>query len=175
MNWDAIAAISEAAGAVTILISLIYVGVQIRQSTKQFSRSIEASQLAAFERNIESGNRVRELLLLHPELADLMLRGFDSQDNLQKLEKFRFGMLIRNIFSSMQGGYIRHLALDHDPEGFEGGTRILDDLLANPGVREWLEANEPDWRSEFRALVDARLEAATIRNVDADPGVEPSS
>jgi hypothetical protein len=175
LNWEAIAAISEAAGALAILVSLIYVGVQIRQSTQQFSRSIEARQLAAFERNIESGNRVRELLLLHPELADLMLRGFDSQDNLQDLEKFRFSLLIRNIFSSMQGGYIRHLALDHDPEAFVGGTRILDELLANPGVREWLESYEPDWRSEFRALVDARLEATMIQETDADPGVEPNS
>ena len=36
---------------------------------------------------------------------------------------------------------------------------MLDEILLNRGVREWLEVNEPDWRSEFRELVDLRLEA----------------
>jgi hypothetical protein len=53
-------------------------------------------------------------------------------------------MLIRNIFSSMQGAYVRHLLVDHDPQEFEGSQRLLDDLLKNHGVQEWLEANEPD-------------------------------
>lgn len=68
MNWEAVGAISEAIGVVAILISLAYLAVQIRQSTREFSRGIEAKQLAAFESNIESGNRIRELLILHPEL-----------------------------------------------------------------------------------------------------------
>ena len=51
--------------------SLVYVAVQICQNTQQSSRSVEANQLAAFERNIESGNRMRELLILHPDIAQL--------------------------------------------------------------------------------------------------------
>ena len=73
--------------------------------------------------------------------------------------KFRFGMLLRNIFSAMQGAYIRQLSVEHDPQKFEGSQRMLDEILLNPGVREWLEENEPDWRPEFRKLVDLRLEA----------------
>lgn len=159
MNWEALGAISEAAGAVAILVSFIYVGIQIRQNTQQAVRNVEANQLAALERNIESGNRIRELLLLHPELSDLLLSGFKSQNNLNAMEKFRFGMLIRNIFNSMQGGYIRHLLVDHDPQEFGGTQRLLDDLLRNRGVQEWLKVNEPDWRLEFQSLVRSRLEA----------------
>lgn len=73
--------------------------------------------------------------------------------------KFRFGMLTRNIFSSMQGAYIRHLSLRHDPEAFAGSTRMLDEILQHRSVREWLEKNNPDWRSEFQELVDQRVEA----------------
>ena len=158
MNWEALGAISEAVGVIAIFVSLVYVAVQIRQNTRQVSRSIEADQLAAFERNVESGNRVRELLLLNPDLLQLLMRGSDSLSNLTKSDNFRFGLLLRNIFSSMQGSYIRHLSLERAPEDFEGSTRVLDDLLANPGVREWLKSNNPDWRSEFRQLVDSRIE-----------------
>jgi len=157
MNWEAVGAISEAIGVVAILISLIYLAVQIRQSTQEFSRGIEATQLAAFESNIESGNRVRELLLLNPDLVELMTKGYASYTTLDTAAKVRFGLLLRNIFSSMQGAYIRHLSLENDSQGFEGSTRLLDEILQNPGVREWLQGKKPDWRSEFHELVDERL------------------
>lgn len=76
MNWEAIGAIAEAVGAIAVIVSLVYVAVQIRHNTKQFSRSVQANQLAAFERSVESGNRIREILILHPELTQLLLSGF---------------------------------------------------------------------------------------------------
>jgi hypothetical protein len=163
MNWEAVAAIAEAIGVIAILVSLVYVAAQIRQGTAQFARSVEANELAAFERNIEAGNHLRELLLLHPGLSELMLKGFQSYRELNKVERFRFGLLLRNIFSGMQGGFIRQISVDHDPEQFDGGARILDELLMNPGVREWLEKNTPDWRPEFQSFVDERLDIVKKR------------
>lgn len=157
MNWEAVGAISEAVGVVAILISLVYLAVQIRQSTQEFSRGIEATQIAAFESNIESGNRLREILLLNPDLIDLMSKGYASYTTLDATAKIRFGLLLRNIFSSMQGAYIRHISLTNDTQGFEGSARLLDEILRNPGVREWLQGKRPDWRPEFHDLVDERL------------------
>tara|TARA_B110000858_G_scaffold89247_1_gene103084 strand:- start:5179 stop:5370 length:192 start_codon:yes stop_codon:yes gene_type:complete len=59
MNWDAISAIGEIIGATAVVVSLVYLAVQIRQNTRQISSSIKAAQLSAFERNIESGNQIR--------------------------------------------------------------------------------------------------------------------
>jgi hypothetical protein len=164
MNWEAVGAISEAIGVVAILISLAYLATQIRQSTREFSRGIEANQLAAFERNIDSGNRIRELLLLHPDLLALMSKGYDSYNKLLEPEKLRFGLLLRNILSSMQGAYIRHLTVERDEQEFAGSIRMLDQILQQRGVREWLETHNPDWRSEFQVLVDQRLDALKQEN-----------
>jgi len=173
LNWDALGAIAEAVGAIAVVVSLIYVAVQIRQNTKQFSRSVEASQLAAFERNVESSNRLREILILHPELAQLLLRGFKAFKELKGPEKFRFGLLLRNIFSGIQGAYIRHISVEQEPLGFEGTTRMLDEILVNEGVRDWLEENEPDWRPEFRELVDERLASMRRRESAKQRQEEP--
>lgn len=159
MNWEAVGATAEAIGVIAIFVSLVYVAAQIRQSTLQFARSIEATELAAFERNIESGNRIRELLILHPDLAELMLKGFASYVKMERQEKFRFGMLLRNIFSSMQGAYIRQLSVAHDPLDFEGSARVMDEILMYRGAREWLEVTTPDWRPAFQEFVDERLAA----------------
>ena len=173
MNWEALGAIAESVGAIAVFVSLIYVAVQIRQNTKQFSRSVEANQLAAFERNVESGNRIRELLILHPDLAQLLLSGFKDYKELKGSEKFRFGMLLRNIFSGLQGGYIRQLSMEHDPLEFEGTARMLDEILLNQGARDWLDDNEPDWRPAFRDLVDARLSAIGQREAAKQQEAKP--
>jgi len=173
MNWDAVGAIAEAVGAIAVFVSLIYVAMQIRQNTKQASRSVEANQLAAFERNVESGNRIRELMILHPDLAQLLLRGFKSYSALEKSDKFCFGLLLRNIFSGIQGGYIRQLSVGHDPRQFEGPARVLDEILFNRGTREWLDENEPDWRPEFREFVDVRLSGIRQREAAEQQTADP--
>lgn len=166
MNWDALGAIAEAVGAIAVCVSLVYVAIQIRQSAKQLARGIEASQLAALEQNVESGNRIRELLIVHPDLAQLLLSGFKDYKELKGPEKFRFGMLLRNIFAGIQAGYIRQLSLKQDPLEFEGTARMLDDVLVHRGTQEWLAENEPDWRPVFRQLLDRRLVAIRQRKAD---------
>ncbi|MDH4048127.1 MAG: hypothetical protein OEW68_17760 [Gammaproteobacteria bacterium] len=168
MNWEAVGAIAELTGVIGIFVSLIYLAVQIRQNTQQSSLNVEANQLAAFERNIDSANRIRELLVLHPELAELLSRGYKSYKGLEAIEQFRFGLLLRNIFAATQGAYIRQLALKHAPDEFAGPAHIVDEILTNRGAREWLEDNEPDWRPTFRAFVDERLEAIK-RNASGPP------
>ena len=160
MNWEAIGALAEAIGVLALFISLIYLAVQVRQNTRQITSSIEATRLAAFERNIESGNRARELMLVHPELASLFLSGCRSYGDMTSEEKFRFGLMLRNIFSAIQGGYIRQLSVEHDPTGLAGIEKVVDEILRNPGVREFLQSAEPDWRPEFKVFVESRLLAA---------------
>ena len=154
-DWGAI---GEMIGGLALLASLIYLAVQIRQNTRQISRSVEATQLEAFERSAESGNRFRELLILHPELAGLFLRGLEGTRDMDRAELFRFNMLLRNVFSEFHSAYVRHLAWTADPEAFVG-QRVLDSMLANQGVREWVRSTDADWRPEFRRFVDKRLAA----------------
>jgi len=135
----------------------MYLAVQIRQNTRQISSNIEATRLAAFEHNIESGNRIRELYILHPELSELFLKATKQYQDLSSTDRFRFSMLLRNTFSSMQGAYVRQLSLEHDPYGVEGIETVMDELLSNQGVRQVITSIKPDWRPEFRKFVDSRL------------------
>ena len=159
-DWGAI---GEMIGGIAVVVSLVYLAVQIRQNTQQMVRSAEASRLAAFERNIESANAIRELLIVHPEIASLMLRGLESYDDLESTERFRFGMLMRNTLTAYQGAYLRHVALGGDSIDFEGAGQQMDSILCTPGARAWLEQNKTDWRPEFREYVESRLAIAGQR------------
>ncbi len=86
----------------------------------------------------------------------MLLKGLADYRSLPPIDKFRCNMLFRNLFSAIQGGYIRQLTIGGDPEQFEGIKKPVDALLRNPGIHQWLEEIEPDWRPEFAKFVAAR-------------------
>ena len=155
-DWGAI---GEVVGAAAVVASLIYLAIQIRQNTRRISHSIENAKLAAFERNIESANRLREMFILNEGISDLFLRGIKRLDQLNGNDRYRFDLLLRNIFAAFQGAYLREQALGGDPLGFEGTARMIDSIISNPGVREWLSESELDWRPEFRDFIEERAAA----------------
>jgi len=150
------AALAEIIGAVAVVASLIYLAVQIRQNTHELSMSLQSMELTAFERNVESGIRIRELFILNPEILELYARGGESYTDLDDDEKLRFDMVLRNVFSALQGAYVRQQTFGNDPTNFAGSERTLDRLLRNRGIRDWLKHNNPDWRPQFAALVQQR-------------------
>jgi len=151
------AALAEIVGAIAVVASLVYLAVQIRQNTHELSMSLKSTELAAFERNVESGNRIREMFILNPEVSELYAQGIRSYADLSSPEKLRLGMILSNVFSAFQGAYIRQLTYRNDPKNFAGSIRTLDRLIGLRGVRDWLSHNEPDWRPEFAALVEERI------------------
>ena len=64
MDWDAIGAIGETIGAVAVVISLLYLGVQIRSQTKQ-------AQIAAMH-DISVGFRETISHYAETEMAELL-------------------------------------------------------------------------------------------------------
>jgi hypothetical protein len=154
-EWGAIA---EMISAIAVVASLVYLGIQIRQNNRALAMNLKFTELAAFERNVESGNRIREIFILNADVAELYARGLKSYTDLSGSDKLRFGMVLRNVFSALQGGYIRQLTLGNDPENFTGNVRTLDWLISRRGIRDWLSENDPDWRPQFAALVHRRVQ-----------------
>jgi hypothetical protein len=159
-DWGAL---GEIVGAVAVVASLVYLAVQIRQNTQQISHNIEASRIASLERNIESANRMRELLILNPDLAQLFLAGLQDFDGLPGADRLRFEFLLRNMFASFQGAYARNRSIGDDPGGMEGVARTMETILRNPGARSCLEQIDTDWRPEFRQFVDECIDAVDAR------------
>lgn len=151
------AALAEIIGAIAVVGTLIYLAVQVRQNTHELSMNLKSTELAAFERNVESGIRIRELFILNPEILELYARGCESFVDLDEGDKLRFDMVLRNVFSALQGAYVRQLTFGNDPTQFAGSERTLDRLIRGQGFRDWLSDNNPDWRPEFAALVQQRV------------------
>ena len=151
------AAIAEIVGAVAVVASLVYLAVQIRQNTHGLSMTLKSTELAAFERNVEAGNRIREIFILNSDILELYERGLKSYADLGSADKMRFGMVLSNVFSAFQGAFVRQLTYGSDPTDFAGSELLIDSYIKFPGVREWLREERRDWRPQFAKVVKQRV------------------
>ena len=67
MNWDAIGAVGEIIGAVVVIVTLLYVAKQIRQTSKSL-------EMAALRDTTAQWNQWSELLVTTPDLAAIVAR-----------------------------------------------------------------------------------------------------
>ncbi len=84
MNWEAIGAIGEMIGALAVFASLLFVGLQIRQSDR--------TQRAVSLQSVLDGHRDRTFapLYMTQDVGELWSRGMTSFDELEESDKRRF-------------------------------------------------------------------------------------
>ena len=92
MNWDALAAIGELVGAGAVLITLIYLLIQV----KQHSRSINS---ITTQTSISHFNEITMLLAANPKLAEILERGNRDPDLLSAEEHYSYTWLVRSILN----------------------------------------------------------------------------
>ena len=92
MNWDAIGAVGELAGALAVLITLIYLAVQLRQNTNLASGAAQREVMASFQLNLD---RVKT----NPQLVQKGLAQFDSLSHAEQLE---FTMIINQFVNHLE-------------------------------------------------------------------------
>ena len=158
MNWEAIGAVSEVVGAIGVIATLAYLAVQVRQNSVHLAESAKLAEASLIEANASAAVEVRKMLLLNPDLLDLQTRGSESFERLDLTERARFDLLLRIGFLRSQTMYLRHLMFRHDPEDYAGAAPYIEHVLRKPGVREWLDQAETDWRPEFREMIQAAIE-----------------
>ena len=73
MNWEAIGALGEIAGALAVVASLVYLATQIRQSNKHLD-------LESSKHTIEQVTRIGEFVLQDESLVELLIKPLSSNN-----------------------------------------------------------------------------------------------
>ena len=156
MTLEDLGNVGEVVAAIGVVVSLIYLARQIRQNTAHLSQNTQTVRLSALEASLESGNQVRALLIMNPELSDLYVKGLEGYSLLDRSERLRFGTLLQNLLGALQAAYVRNEVLGLDPAAF-AGAKDLDSMFSHAGVREWWDRHQARWRADFREIVNERL------------------
>lgn len=141
MNWEAIGAIGEFVGAIVVVITLLYLAVQIRQTSK----SIEVS---ALRDTTAQWNHWSELLATSPDLAAIVVRGNQSYRQLSDEEALRYGAYVQSFFDNVESS--RTLSVLHKLDtDLEVTEAIVRRRISTNGFYEWWTENMQDYDRDF--------------------------
>lgn len=146
MNWNAIGAIGELLGAAGVIITLVYVAIQLRENAK-------ATRVDTADRVLRSVTASQSRLIQDGELADIVRRGTQDLSSLEPTERMRvrlwFFELLRNAEQATR--HEREGVLDRDV--YDRWRQSLMDLLERwPEARVYLERNRAHFDPEFLAI-----------------------
>ena len=153
MNWDAIGTIAELLGTVAIVVTLIYLIKQIRQST-------DTAQGTTFHSITRARNEYNLALASDPDLVDLLLRGNTDYRSLDRKDRFRYTVLIRGIFDMIQDNWIQYKKGLIPPEIWRQNEAGILDILATPGGKLYFKRERHRFASDLLPEIEKILAAA---------------
>src|SRR5262252_9881925 len=152
MHWDALVAISQLVAALGVILSLVFVGLQIKQNTRALQRTEHNSTM-------EQWTVIRQAIAQNRDIAELMTAGLQGERALDAADQLRLEQMLAehawaafHIWDRTQRGIF--------PKGtFEvTGGALLEMLLRTPGGATWWQnARQTGFPLGFVAAVDALL------------------
>ncbi len=135
MNWDAITAVAEVAGLLAVVVSLLYVGFQVRQNTQQLKHdNLRETVRGTLDANWFYHRDSRAF--------DVVKAGVQSFNSLNARDKALFHSIIIDIAFYFE--IVRNMERSGliDRSAVEINQRFLVGILGTPGGVEWLRLAE---------------------------------
>jgi len=146
MNWNAIAAISELVGAIGVMVTLVYLAVQIRGST----RVVSAQSRHAIS------DFVLRIAIFRAENADRLAKlesGAELTDGDRLFQHWSHVQLLLHAET-----YFHHHELGLMPDAhWRGYVRYMTGYMQSPGFREVWDDIGPGFSEDFARWVDTLL------------------
>jgi hypothetical protein len=142
--------IGELVAAVAVVASLLFVGLQVRQNTA-------ATFSQTHQWVLQDETKAQELLIIHPEVASMIVKGEANPDQLSEMEWTRFSHYAFRRFGIWEATHLNH----------DGGLMTKDMLdvwniyfsarLNKPGYQAYWRENRTIFFPTFRAYADAEV------------------
>lgn len=160
MNWDAIGAIGEIAGAVGVIVTLIYLTIQLRQNTK-------ASQITAVQNSVENSARFSELVAEDDDLGRAFWLGLSKPEELNASEMRKF-IAIVNVFMRRESvAFYLYQEGTMPEELWAARVASITGLLNQPGLQVYLGVVGDSLPSDFRAFIEEATEKESTLTEEA--------
>jgi hypothetical protein len=158
--------VGEFLGAVAVLVSLIYLALQIRQNTT----TVRAGTSAAIS---ESLARVTEIAGSDPRTARLWTLGIAGDQSLDAEDELQFALLFASYMRRLENAYFQQFRGFVDLEHWQTTERMLSTLMKFPGASRRWETLRGVHSDRFVAYVDGFLAERGADPPAAQQGNEP--
>ncbi len=161
MNWDALGAIGELVGAAAVVLTLGYLAVQIRQSSKS---SRQQSYNDLITRRADYFNKMVE----SNDVTSILLAGWRG-DMLDAIEAQRFTSASLNYVSHFQDVYLQWRNNVIEESVWLAERQFLAAGKGLPGFADWLDHAKQYFLPEFVTEI-SKLEPIPVVVMDQETG-----
>ncbi len=157
MTLIELGSLGEFIGAMAVVISLVYLSLQIRHNTRAVRSSMHQDM-------IESTLRIAESLSDNGDVSRIVLKAEEDYDNLTSEERLRFGAYAERVFGNFESVFYSHRNSMIEEDLWESWeSSYLDDISRDAMRRVWQE-ERPLHLRDFMNFVDDYYRTGTRRD-----------
>ena len=145
MNWNAIGALGETIGAIAVIISLIYLALQIRAQTREARLQSSYQMTEAFREAISS--------LQDSQRAKVAIKALENIDSLEDWERLQFNAIAQRYLRVWEQAHYQFTEGHLDPQLWESIHETYVDLMGEKAIQAVWEVRRHAYRQSFRNYV----------------------
>ena len=130
MTLDQLANIGEIVGSIAVIISIIYVAIQIRTNT-------EAERTSTYQAVVSDFGALNNTMASTPELSHMFVEAMEDYHQLSADEKARISQLFFQCFRYFENMFYQHRKGYLDEEVWIGWKRLMLTYYSRPGFQTW--------------------------------------
>ena len=134
MDWQVLGSIGEFVGGILVVVSLLYLGIQLRQNTR-------ALRAETHQQWVQMNSAQNLLFPQNPEFATIYLKGCKNPEQLTQVERLQFDGLVLNVMNTLEALFFQAHQGAIDDEFLRGREPTLEGLFVIRGVADWWERN----------------------------------
>jgi hypothetical protein len=124
MNWDAVSALADLGGTFAVLVTLVYLSIQVRQANEQRKGEAYRHILDSLNHHLDSLTQSRETIAI-------LTRGRVSLGDLTEDERLIFELIHIRVLNSLESYYEQQI--EEMPPGIDR-DRQIENLV---GIAQW--------------------------------------
>jgi hypothetical protein len=150
MNWDAIGAGGEVFGAVAVVVSVVYLAIQVRKQTEESKLAATRDLAAQFQAGLD-------MLAQDGELISIWAVGVRDYRSLPNEERLRLSMYFQRMTRVIEAQYLHLHTENVNSAYFESIQLSFSEFLSYPGSQQWWELSKDLFGVEFRNYLDVLI------------------
>ena len=147
LEWGAL---GELIGGVAIIVSLVYVGLQVKQNT-------DTLKLSTVHNTAADCADLYMVPAQNSELADICFRGLQDIDTLEEVYRLLFFGYLNKFFRTYENAHYQFTRGALEPKPFNGVSKQFMSVISMPGVQVYWQERMSWYNEDFQAHVDLAL------------------
>jgi hypothetical protein len=151
MNWNAVGSIGEVVAAFGVILSVLYLAIQVRKDARARVAETSHSLMAR-------AGAVQQILSENRALAAVWrtaLRG--DVEGLDEADRTQFEVYLSVVTRSYEDGFYQYREGYMGEMLWQATVRSLSDMARNPGYVAWWQTRKHWYSNDFQAFVDGAI------------------